>query len=196
MKKKLIIGCIIAVVILVLVSFTGVVGYQTTKSNSVKVSPLFNIRTNRAIDEESKDLTCKYVGKGNTLPFPERDDKTIMIQKAIDSISKMDDKTFDRFIAYIINYAQKNGKINGISPDEIREALYLFRNSDESIPIFDANTNNNPQILTLMTCYITCSCIITFDYGFKGFLGCLLVLPFLVVLTIYFILVGMISTIV
>jgi len=65
MNKKILIGSIIAVVILVLVSFTGVVGYQTTKSSTIaKASPLFTVRSSRAIDEESEDLSCDYIGKG------------------------------------------------------------------------------------------------------------------------------------
>ena len=83
MNKKILIGSIIAVVILVLVSFTSVVGYNSVKSNSVKASPLFSVRTNRAIGEETKVLTCKYIGKGITLPFPARDDKTVLTQKVM-----------------------------------------------------------------------------------------------------------------
>ena len=53
MDKKILIGSIIAVAILVLVSFTGVVGYQTTKSSTIDVaSPLFTVRSSRAIDKE------------------------------------------------------------------------------------------------------------------------------------------------
>ena len=56
MNKKILIGNIIAVAILVLVSFTGVIGYQTTKSSTIaRASPLFAVRSNRAIDEERKD---------------------------------------------------------------------------------------------------------------------------------------------
>ena len=59
MNNKILIGSIIAVVILVLVSFTGVVGYQTTKFSTIaKASPLFSVRTQRAIDKESRGLTC------------------------------------------------------------------------------------------------------------------------------------------
>jgi len=44
MNKKILIGSLVAVSILVLVSFTGVVGYQTTKSSTIaKASPLFRI---------------------------------------------------------------------------------------------------------------------------------------------------------
>ena len=59
MKKKILIGSIIAVIILVLVSFTGVVGYQTIESSAIaRASPLFTVRTNSAIGEESKDCNC------------------------------------------------------------------------------------------------------------------------------------------
>jgi hypothetical protein len=155
MNKKILIGSIIAVVILVLVSFTGVVGYSSVKSNSGKVSPLFSVRTNRAIGEESKDLTCNYIRMGNILPFPKRDDRTVTIQKVIDSIRRMDDETFENFIAYIIDPTRKDNRLNGINPDRIREALYLLRDSDKPIPIFDTIPENS-----------------TYGYGFKGLLSC------------------------
>ena len=58
MNKKILIGSIIAVTILIGVSFTSVVGYRSVASD-VKASPLFNIRTSRAIDEEEKGLRCE-----------------------------------------------------------------------------------------------------------------------------------------
>ena len=93
MNKKILLGSIIAVAILVLVSFTGVVGYQTTKSSTIaNASPLFTIRCSRAIDEENKDFVCDYVGKGEeiTIPLPLRNDRAILLEKIKDRISKMD----------------------------------------------------------------------------------------------------------
>jgi len=46
MKKKILIVSIIAVLILLLVSFTSVVGYQSVKSDSKITSPLFKVRNN------------------------------------------------------------------------------------------------------------------------------------------------------
>ncbi len=63
MNNKILIGSIIAVAILIGVSFTSVVGYNSIESDK-KLSPLFNIRTSRAVDKDSKDLSCEYVGKG------------------------------------------------------------------------------------------------------------------------------------
>ncbi|UCF12307.1 MAG: hypothetical protein JSW06_09740 [Thermoplasmatales archaeon] len=176
MNKKILIGSIGAVIILVLVSFTGVVGYQTTKSTTItRVSPLFKVRTNRAIGEESKEISCKYVGKGNTLPFPERDDKTVVVQKVVDSIRKMDDEAFEKFIAYIINHVQKDKRFNDINPEEIRETFNLLRISDKPIPMFDAETNSR---LSVRTCF-TCTCPFTFGHGIKGILVCFIIIPLL-----------------
>ena len=91
MKKKILIGSIIAICILIGVSFTSVVGYNSGASD-VKASPLFNIRSNRAIQNDSSDFTCEYVGKGEdiNLPIPDRDGNGDLFQKIINVISKME----------------------------------------------------------------------------------------------------------
>ncbi len=175
MDRKILVGSIIAVAILVLVSFTSVVGYSSVKSTTGKESPLFNIRTNRAIGKEDQVLTSNHVGKGNTLPFPKRDDKEILTQKAVDIIRMIDDKTFDKFIASIIASAQKDKRFNDVSPDEIREALYQVRNSDEPILIFDADTENKEHMWNIMFtvhtgCWTYCC---TFGHGFLGIRNCI-----------------------
>ena len=67
MENKLLVGgSAIAVVVLVLASLSPVVGYNSVES-SVKDSPLFSIRTKRAIDEESHTFTSDYIGKGEEI---------------------------------------------------------------------------------------------------------------------------------
>jgi len=61
MNKKILIGSIIAVAILVGVSLTSVVGYQSVESN-FKESPLFNVRSNRAIEKDGSIVTYNYIG--------------------------------------------------------------------------------------------------------------------------------------
>jgi len=117
MNKKILIGSIIAVAILVLVSFTGVVGYQTTKSSTIaKSSPLFTVRSSRAIGEESKDFTCDYVGKGNTFLIPKRDDKIVLVQRFIDIISKIDESSRTRLKDLIMNNPNQNTEIDKLNP--------------------------------------------------------------------------------
>ncbi|UCF11650.1 MAG: hypothetical protein JSW06_06265 [Thermoplasmatales archaeon] len=66
MNNKILLGSIVSVTILILVSFTSVIGYRSI-SFDVKVSPLFNIRSSKAIGKESKDIACDYVGKGEDI---------------------------------------------------------------------------------------------------------------------------------
>jgi len=97
MDKKILIGSIIAICILIGVSFTSVVGYNSVESD-VKASPLFNIRSSRAIDKESEDFSCEYFGKGDVvnLLIPNRDDEKEKIRKIIEIIQKMDDESFNK----------------------------------------------------------------------------------------------------
>jgi len=138
MNKKILIGSIMAVVILVLVSFTGVVGYQTTKSSTIaRASPLFTVRSSRAIDEESKDLTCDYVGKGeeHNIFLSPRISKVELLDKLANIISKMDDKSFDRFAKIVITNINQNNKINDVevSNEEIAVMLSQLRDNSEVI---------------------------------------------------------------
>src|SRR5512136_1622086 len=99
MNKKPLIGVsILAMVLLVLGSLSNVVGYQSVKT-TVNDSPLFQTRTQRATNQQQNILTSQYLGmeKGNLWQFPIRDSRTERIKKAINIISKMDDKTFERF---------------------------------------------------------------------------------------------------
>ena len=94
MNKKILIGSILAVVLLTLVSFSSVVGYRSVESDSKFLSPLFGIRTNRAINKEQDVVTSDYIGQGekNVIPIPIRDEKKILLQMTINKLIKMDEK--------------------------------------------------------------------------------------------------------
>ena len=135
MNKKILIGSIIAVVILVLVSFTGVVGYQTTKSSTIKgASPLFTVRSSRAIDEESDDFTCDYVGKGEeiAISIPKRNYDIALIQKVIDRISRMDDKVLNKLMFSVIKHVKQNGRLTDIDNNKIINALNQLKDNQET----------------------------------------------------------------
>jgi len=103
MNKKILIGSIIAGATLIGVSFTSVVGYISVASG-VKISPLFNIRSSRAIDEASEDLCCEYVGKGEeiNIPLPKLDYRKELLHMFIEKIIRMDEKAFDKFIGLAV----------------------------------------------------------------------------------------------
>ena len=138
MNKKMIICSIGAAIFIVLASLTPVVGFQSVKSN-VKASPLFSVRSKRAIDEESRDLACDYVGKGeeSIIQLPKRTDITKQQRKMIITLSKMNDKEFNQFLTSILNYFRKQDSNKNENIKEFTMILYQLRNTnDENLHIF------------------------------------------------------------
>jgi hypothetical protein len=151
MNKKILIGSIIALCILIGVSFTSVVGYRSVDSD-VKASPLFNIRSRRAIGEESKGLTSKYVGKGEltNIYVP----KTIATSKSLDTliiiIKRMDDNALQEFSHFIAYHLFKSNELQGYSIKDVFQSLKLLRDEPDSIKVMDKVFDD--------TWYFSCSC--------------------------------------
>jgi len=91
-KKKIIIGSIGAVVLILLTSFTIVIGKQDN-NKTIANSPLFAIRIQKTINGEQKSVTSHYLGKGKESKISSiyRDIRIESIQKIIERISKMSD---------------------------------------------------------------------------------------------------------
>ncbi len=100
-RKILVVGSILAVVILITVSFTSVVGFQSNSITKAKNSPLFNIRTKNAINEKQDALTCEYVrkDKGFTIPIPTYDIRNALLQKLINRIRDLDRESLNKLKA-------------------------------------------------------------------------------------------------
>ncbi len=139
MDKKILVGSIIAVAILVLVSFTGVVGYQTTSTTLARASPLFSVRSKRAIDRDSKDIACDYVGKGEAtnIQFSSKMKRTEQVQKTIDIISKMDDKAFRNLVPRIILNLKNREQMTDTETSDVLQALFYIRENPNDINYFD-----------------------------------------------------------
>ena len=140
MNKKILIGSIIAVAVLVGVSFTSVVGYNTVKSTSGEASPLFNVRAKRAINQEDDGLTCYYVGKdqGDLLFIPSRIIKNVLLFIAIDIFCEMDDVTFNKLIELFKSRQNHNHK-----NDNILIVLNHLRNNLEKIRLLNNYKDKN-----------------------------------------------------
>jgi hypothetical protein len=138
MNKKTLIGSIIAVTILIGVSFTSVVGYRCVDYD-VYASPLFTIRSSRAIDEECGEFTCDYVGRGDVinLLIPGRDNNQILLQSVINKIRKMDDVTLNRFLNLIIKSIQTKNDYK----DE-RVSKIVLVNKQMRKQVFDGHNEN------------------------------------------------------
>ena len=133
MNKQLLIGgSFLAVVVLVLVGLSSVVGYNSVESG-MKDSPLFHLRTQRAINKEENVQTCTYLGKGKLLPFPIRNDNSIIYQRFLDKISRMDDKVFDRFLDVIINNMHQDYNMIDEEIDEIITMFQMLKSNPQEI---------------------------------------------------------------
>jgi hypothetical protein len=143
-KKPLIGVSILAVVLLVLGSFSNVVGYQSVKS-TVNDSPLFQTRTQRATNQQTNSITSQYLGMGKeTLwQIPMSDNKTEQLRKAIDIISKMDDKTFEWFTKSCIQKIRQDNTFSETN-NEIIQMLQLLRKQSKT-KIFSIINKNNQE---------------------------------------------------
>ena len=148
MDKKPLIGVsICAVVLLVLGSLSNVVGYQSVKSTTVNDSPLFNIRTTRAIKEENNTiLTSNYLGDGqvNYLQFPTRDGSKELIKDTIDKLSKMTDKQLDQLQKNIISYYYEN-KIDKYTFNNLINLLKQLKSYNIEIKSYLLNVKNDSK---------------------------------------------------
>jgi len=117
MNNKTLIGIIIAVCVILGGTFTSVVGYRSVESN-LKPSPLFSVRSSRAIDEENKDIVCNYIGKGEEIELyiPKRDDEKTMILKFLYIVQKMDEKKFREVIELFNEKLSEENMINKKNP--------------------------------------------------------------------------------
>jgi hypothetical protein len=157
MQKKALIGVsIFAVVLLVLCSLVNVVGYQSVESAGVSESPLFRIRTQKATNQQQNVLISRYLGEGqgNLLQFPIRNNRTELLKKTIEYISKMDDKTFSQFAALCIQRAKQDKILHDKTSDEIMQVLYLLRTNPEIIS--NSLVNGNNFTITLAGYYSVC----------------------------------------
>ena len=141
MKKKILIGSIIAVVLLTLVSFSSVVGYSSAKSDSKIASPLFSVKNNRG------EVSSNYIGKGKeiNIPLPKRTNDEVSIKKIVDIIQNMDDDTFDRFVNFIITQLHQKDDLQEYSDKEIVLSLNQLRENQEKFEQYKVINNYFPK---------------------------------------------------
>jgi len=115
MKRKIVIGSILAAVLIVLASLTSVVGTTSVISNVEKtgvVSPLFALRAQRITNNENENkINFNYIGKGKTLNlgFQTKTTYNILVNKAF-KIIENNPKIFNNLLAKL----EKNSEILNI----------------------------------------------------------------------------------
>ena len=129
-KKILVVGSILAVVILITVSFTSVVGFQSNSITKAKESPLFTVRTKNAINEKQDALTCEYVrkDKGFTIPLPTYDIRNALLQKLINRIRDLDRESLNKLKAL---------RLPKYSPEVLKEYPIDFKEDKKNANTFE-----------------------------------------------------------
>ncbi len=129
-------------------SLSNVVGYQSVKSTTVNDSPLFQTRTQRANNQEQNIIASQYIRKGNAnhLCIPMRDNRTELLKRAIEYISKMDDKTFERFTELFIQKVGQDKSLKRINSENILKLFKILRT--KSVSIINSFSNENTNDLT------------------------------------------------
>jgi len=166
MKKKILLGSIFAVAILIFLSFTNVVGIHTVESNSDGVSsPLFSIRSKRAINGEQNYETCSYIGIGKEIKIsiPKRDNKKALIQDFIVRINQMDYVSFKKLVTNVITRLNRGDESNDIDVHRLLLALHLLRTHPDKVQDYIIARNNDySEAETSSDC----------TFGGKWFPGC------------------------
>jgi hypothetical protein len=128
-KKRILLGSILAVAILIFLSFTNVVGYRTDNSNSVDISPLFDTRTNRAIEQDKSLYSNDYIGKGEEIKiyFPKKDNEKELLCKYIELINQMDKKAFNNLKTVVVSQVNKDEELREIGIHNVLLAINLMR---------------------------------------------------------------------
>ena len=139
MKKKMLIGCILAAVVIVFAgSLAPVVGFQTAKLNTKNTygSPLFAVRTQRSLHkEDTKKISSSYLGEEKTLNlfFLKKSSLQNWIDKAMKFVNVRPE-----FLKIILNRLDKNPQIvnilkeHGINKNELNKYIALAK-SDPSV---------------------------------------------------------------
>jgi len=158
MKKKIIIGSIGAAVLIVLASFSSVLGGQSNDDTEKQSSPLFAIRTQRAIGTQNTDLLkTSYPGKEKiSLKFLMKSkEMKEQLYEAIDGIYGMSNKSFNQFVN---NVDKKLCEQKDITEEDILSLLDLFRIAREkpdAVKLLASNEmkNNSLKNMHTVTCY-------------------------------------------
>jgi len=167
-KKKIIIGSIGAVVLILLTSFTIVIGKQANNGTTTN-SPLFSIRIQKTIKGEQESVTSYYLGRGreSEISIIYRDNRIESLQKIIEKINKMSDAQ----LAELAGLIGCNKMVNE-NRQQILRLLYQLKNNPDEI-------KKQLSIIPKDSSHITRSCTPTIFYdcplpSYQWFPGCVI----------------------
>ncbi len=179
-KKKIYIGSFGVAILILMASFSMVIGEQINKETTAN-SPLFAFRIQNTINGEQKSVTSYYLGKGKECKISviSKDIKMDLLQKIIEKINKMTDGQLAE-LAFII-YSKKIVKEN---TQQILLLLHQLKNTPiEAKKQLSSIPNDCSHITRGCTPTTFPVCTPTIDYWF---LGCVLVWVYVILDNIFF----------
>jgi hypothetical protein len=158
METRFVVGCTLVAAALVLVSFSSVVGFQTMQADAA--SPLFTIRSTRAVEKESARLDREYIGEDQqtSLQFPERDGRMDSIDLIIESVRRMDDASLRRFAFLVYSHLRLAGDAKGFDSQEVTSLLLQIRSSPDRV-VKDIEQRKGTLLMSNI-----CTLYCTFDF--------------------------------
>ena len=151
MNKKILIGSIISITVLIGISFTSVVGYQSTSKTVAEISPLFNVISNRAIEKDGSIVTYNYVGQGEDagISIPKRTGLNLLINGLRNIFNQMDNDQLKQLKKLALKQSDinKNGQMAWKKWDDL-ENFFKQNNSinDENFAEFERIMQNNKEV--------------------------------------------------
>jgi hypothetical protein len=130
MKKKIIIGCITVVTIIIITSFNSVIGENDDSTNRAYTSPLFIFRNINTLENNHKNkINSRFLGENRIISIPiEKCDKKYDL---IDIISSLDENKFINIIKQMIhNTNQKKHDVKLL--DELKNDLKFVKENLEN----------------------------------------------------------------
>jgi len=172
MNKKILIISISAAVLLVVASFSSVIGTNDVKSTNKIESPLFMVRTQRSLSKDDQArVQSHYLGKGLTsnLFITTKPSLSTAIDRTIKLLNQ-NPVFFAKFLETITSNSHVRSLLqdNGISMAQFKTHLNRMKN-DPSLfieeirnaePTLSANNINTPLPLSLNTSSVI-GCVIT-----------------------------------
>lgn len=147
MNRNIFLGAnIIAVIIILLVSFSNVVGYSVVNSHPLNESPLFCVRKQNVLHEtDGLKIVSEYLGKGKNIPVMIRkgNDAFEKIQDVIWRIKLMDDDTFKKFVDTVVYKLSQQEKNDGVKADKIIYELYQLQLTSKSFEREDISSGSD-----------------------------------------------------
>lgn len=152
MAKKLLFGGIITIIVIIGLSFTSVVGYNSVKSD-VKLSPLFNQRFRMTIDGDFTRFNSNYLGKDEDveLSIPKRDNAVTIYLRVIDEISNMGDAELKVLKENLFKEIRKQFRFTDEGLNHLSESLDFIKENPDVAKAIYSNAPSDDDTLGSFT---------------------------------------------